>query len=207
MHVLVKFALLLLLTLVIGQLSSVMLIAISAGLTLSAWVINQQKLLISLRRVRWLLLILMLTYAFATPGQYVDFLGVGFRPSYEGIEAGVKQTLKLIAILSGLSILLSTTTQQALIGGLYQFMRLFDIFKLDAKKFAVRIWLTLHYVETRDAHMDSKRSSMHMFAEIEQLDSSVQIHEVSMNLASFSIWDKLVLLLILLAVTFFWVQS
>ncbi|HAE99678.1 MAG TPA: hypothetical protein DCO68_07770 [Methylophilaceae bacterium] len=207
MHVLVKFALLLALVLVIGWLSLVMLITISAGLALSAWVIDKQKFFISLYRVRWLLFILIITYAFATPGQYLDFWWAWMMPSYEGIEAGVKQALKIITILSGLSILLSTTTQLALIGGLYQFMRLFDILKLDAKKFAVRIWLTLHYFETRDTQREGKRSLMHMFEELEQLDSSRQLSEISMNLATFSVWDKLILLLVLLAIIIVWMQS
>lgn len=104
-----------------------------------------------LRRVRWLLVFLLLIFAFNTPGEYVRQwpldAGQAFVPTYEGISAGLLQATKLCVMLAGLSLLLVTTDRENLIAGFYLLATPFRIVKLNPERFAARLWLTLHYVE------------------------------------------------------------
>lgn len=104
-----------------------------------------------LRRVRWLLLFLLLIFAFNTPGEYVRQwpldAGQAFAPTYEGLSAGLLQAAKLCIMLAGLSLLLVTTNRENLIAGFYLLATPLRIIKLNPERFAARLWLTLHYVE------------------------------------------------------------
>jgi len=100
-----------------------------------------------LKRVRYILLFLLIVYAYNTPGEYVADWYFSTAPSYEGIGAGIEQILRLAAILAGLAILLVTTGREQLIAGLYFLARPFGFVGLDPERFAVRLWLTLYYVE------------------------------------------------------------
>ncbi|MDP2248467.1 MAG: CbiQ family ECF transporter T component, partial [Nitrosomonadales bacterium] len=72
-----------------------------------------------LRRVRYILLFLLIVYAFNTPGEYLPGWYFEMAPTYEGIVAGIEQALRLSLILAGLAILLVTTNRDQLIAGLY----------------------------------------------------------------------------------------
>ena len=56
-----------------------------------------------LRRARWLLLSILLIYAFATPGEYVGALPDSIAPTYEGLHSGAVQALRLVAMLAALA--------------------------------------------------------------------------------------------------------
>ncbi|MEW5942815.1 MAG: hypothetical protein AB1710_03055 [Pseudomonadota bacterium] len=104
-----------------------------------------------LRRTRWLLLSLLLIYAFATPGDpLLPSLGAA-SPTAQGLEAGGMQAWRLAMLLAGLSLLLAACSRNDLLAGLYLLLRPFSFLGLDAEKFAVRIWLTLHYAEQERA--------------------------------------------------------
>jgi len=90
----------------------------TAGLVLlCAFVISRHKLIQLLRRTRWIMLSLLLIYAYSTPGQALsDMLGM-FSPSREGLTDGVLQLSRLLAALAGLAILLDRLHRQQLIAG------------------------------------------------------------------------------------------
>lgn len=100
-----------------------------------------------LRRVRYILLFLLLVYACNTPGEYVASWHFPITPTYEGIVSGLEQVLRLAAILAGLALLLAMTSRDQLIAGLYWLARPLRFAGIDAERFAVRLWLTLYYVE------------------------------------------------------------
>jgi len=114
-----------------------------------------------LNRTRWLMLTLLFVYAFNIPGEYVFTWSssiLQISPSYEGLHAGLSQALKLSVVILALSLLLLSTTRELLIGGLYiickSLLRLgflgikHHLINQVPERFAVRLWLTLHYVET-----------------------------------------------------------
>lgn len=103
-----------------------------------------------LRRSRWLLISLILVYAFVTPGVAAIAALGSYSPSREGLLSGGLQALRLIALLATLALLLATTTRERILVGLYFLLRPFALIGVDIDRVAARIWLTLHYAEQSD---------------------------------------------------------
>jgi len=105
------------------------------------------QLLRLLRRTRWLLLVLLLTYAYLLPGTAV-WPALGWAsPALEGVQQGVLRVGRLVLMLAGLALLLASTSRPRLIYGLYVLARPLTWLGFDRRAFAVRLGLTLDYVE------------------------------------------------------------
>ena len=100
-----------------------------------------------LRRSRWLLISLVLVYAFVTPGAAAVAVLGAYSPSREGLLSGGLQALRLISLLATLALLLATTSRERILAGLYFLLRPFVLIGVDVDRVAARIWLTLYYVE------------------------------------------------------------
>lgn len=100
-----------------------------------------------LRRSRWLLISLILVYAFVTPGVAAIAVLGAYSPSQEGLLSGFIQALRLLALLATLALLLATTSRDRILAGLYFLLRPFALIGVDVDRVAARIWLTLHYSE------------------------------------------------------------
>jgi len=124
------------------------ILLIPVGLVLlCAFVISRHKFIQLLRRTRWIMLSLLLIYAYSTPGQALsDALGM-LGPTREGLADGVLQLARLLAALAGLAILLERLHRQQLIAGLYTLFAPLQWLGLSRERFAVRLALTLHYAE------------------------------------------------------------
>jgi energy-coupling factor transporter transmembrane protein EcfT len=175
----------------------------TAGLILLvAFSISRHKFIQLLRRTRWIMLSLLLIYAYSTPGQSLsDSLGM-FGPSREGLLDGVLQLARLLAALAGLAILLDHMRRQQLIAGLYTLFAPLKWIGLSRERFAVRLALTLHYAEVamlHDTHVwqDSLGSLMDQQG---KTDSNIVIE---LPVSRFMVSDMLLLCsaLILLAAT------
>jgi len=99
------------------------------------------------RRARWLLLSILLIYAFATPGEYVSGIPIAIAPTYEGLRSGAMQAMRLITMLAALASLLAGCSREQLMSGLYTLLMPFKPLGANPERFAVRLWLTLYYVE------------------------------------------------------------
>ena len=148
----------------IMQFLTLEILLVVAGLVLlSALILSAHKLIQLLRRTRWIMLSLLLIYAYSTPGQpLLDALGM-FSPSREGLSDGVLQLTRLLAALAGLAILLDRLHRQQLIAGLYSLFAPLQLIGLSRERIAVRLALTLHYAEVamlREKHtwQDNLRS-------------------------------------------------
>ncbi|MDO9466239.1 MAG: CbiQ family ECF transporter T component [Thiobacillus sp.] len=105
------------------------------------------QLLRLLRRTRWLLLVLLLTYAYLLPGTaWWPALGWA-SPALDGVQQGVLRVGRLVLMLAGLALLLASTSRPRLIYGLYVLARPLTWLGFDRRAFAVRLGLTLDYVE------------------------------------------------------------
>lgn|GEM_PF-525076 len=93
-------------------------------------------------RSRWLLLSLLLIYAYTAP------VASGPHPSGEGLLAGLLQAARLINTIALVALLLASLTREQLLVGIYTLSRPLDYFGCDAERLTVRLWLTLHYAET-----------------------------------------------------------
>jgi energy-coupling factor transporter transmembrane protein EcfT len=120
----------------------------AAGLILlCAFAISGHKFIQLVRRTRWIMLSLLVIYAYSTPGQPLsDALGM-FSPSREGLSDGVLQLARLLAALAGLAILLDRLHRQKLIAGLYTLCAPMQWLGMSRERVAVRLALTLHYAE------------------------------------------------------------
>ena len=105
------------------------------------------QLLRLLRRTRWLLAVLLLTYAYALPGTALWPALDWASPSVEGLQQGALRTGRLALMLAGLALLLATSSRPRLIYGLYALARPLTWLGFDRRAFAVRLGLTLDYVE------------------------------------------------------------
>lgn len=100
-----------------------------------------------LRRTRWLMLVLLLSYAYTLPGTAWWPTTGWLSPSVEGVQQGALRVARLGLMLAGLAVLLATTTRPRLLYGLYGLARPLVWLGLDRRAFAVRLGLTLDYVE------------------------------------------------------------
>ncbi len=100
-----------------------------------------------LRRTRWLMAVLLLTYAYSMPGAML-WPPLGWAsPSLVGMEQGAWRVGRLVLLLAGLSVLLAYTARPRLIFGLYVLAIPLTWLGFDRRAFAVRLGLTLDYVE------------------------------------------------------------
>ena len=100
-----------------------------------------------LRRTRWLMAVLLLTYAYTLPGTPLWPPLEWASPTLEGLQQGALRVVRLALMLAGLAVLLASTSRPRLIYGLYGLARPLTWFGFDRRAFAVRLGLTLDYVE------------------------------------------------------------
>lgn len=154
-----------------------------------------------LAKVKWLLLMILLIYAFNTPGEYIKGWSLAIAPTYEGLNIALIQMLKLCMMIAGVALLMKTTNPSQLIAGFYQLLLPFKWIGLPAERFAVRLWLTMDYVNTH--RVTFKLSNFSKLLSIITVPSSFQEDgrtSISIELSTFGI-KELVCLLILLILT------
>lgn len=98
-----------------------------------------------LRRVRILLGVLAILFAFFTPGEAL-LPGLGAAgPTREGLAAAGLHGLRLVSVVVLVALLLEKTGQAALVGGLTSLARPLHVLGLSADRLAVRMLLVLQY--------------------------------------------------------------
>jgi hypothetical protein len=133
------------LTLAVQMLGAYGLVMLAGILIVFSFRICAARLYSLLRRTRWILFSVFLIYAYTSPGESLwPHLGV-FSPVAEGLGYGLVQLLRLLAVLAGLSILLTLLSQQQFIAGLYTLCRPLSLLGVSRVRFAARLALTLHY--------------------------------------------------------------
>lgn len=121
---------------------------VAAGLVLlGAFAVSRHKFMQLVRRTRWIMLSLLLIYAWSTPGHALPESLGAFGPTREGLIDGALQLVRLLAALAALAILLDRLHRQQLISGLYTLFAPLRLIGLSRERLAVRLALTLHYAE------------------------------------------------------------
>ena len=105
------------------------------------------QLLRLLRRTRWLMAVLLLSYAYALPGAALWPVLGWASPGVEGLQQGTFRVGRLVLMLAGLALLLAYTSRPRLVYGLYVLARPLTWVGFDRRAFAVRLGLTLDYAE------------------------------------------------------------
>lgn len=124
-------------------------------------------------RLKFFLIITFLLYIFNTPGEYIA-LWPYFSPSYEGLLLGTTQIMRLMNSVALITMLISFMSYQTLIETFYLMVKPLRPLGIDAKIFAVRLYLTMEYVKT----FQSKRKLRFNFNDLSSLllYSSNKIH-------------------------------
>jgi energy-coupling factor transporter transmembrane protein EcfT len=119
----------------------------------------------AIKRFKWLFLVMIVIFAFNTPGEHLPQWPFSLSPTYEGITAGFTQTLRIVVMLAALSLILGANTRQQLISGFYFIFSPLQYLGLEVERFAVRLWLTLHYVELQR----DKNTNQDFFGRLKQM--------------------------------------
>lgn len=203
MHPSVQIVALVCLAVVVQFAALPLLLALTAALMLVALSRHAAGLRRMLRRSRFLFLMLLLIYAFATPGEYVRGWPVEFAPTYEGLVQGAQQVLRLAAILVALAILLACNPRENLMGGIYWLIAPLRRLRVRPERFAARLWLTLHYVEEAPAE---PRGSLWDALDQVGLDDTMTESGIRMDVPAMQGWDWVMLGgLCLLCLVVWWV--
>ena len=100
------------------------------------------------RRTRVLLMAMLLLYAFTTPGTPLFSGWEQAAPSYEGVIAGTQQVWRLLLMIAALAAVLTYLSRAQLLAGIYVLLLPLKPLGVPVTRFAVRLWLTLHYAES-----------------------------------------------------------
>lgn len=125
-------------------------------------------------KLKFFLIITFLLYVFNTPGEYI-VVWPYFSPSYEGLVLGITQIMRLINSVAIITMMISLISYQKLIETFYLIFRPLKPLGIDAKNFAVRLYLTMEYVKT----FQTKRRLRFNFSDLSSLllYSSHQTHK------------------------------
>jgi energy-coupling factor transport system permease protein len=162
--------------------------------------IKNKSFVHAVRRMRWLLLSLIIIYAFGTPGELIPLFPINFSPTYEGLLLGWLQIEKLLIALAALSILLISSSREQMLLGLYMLLMPFKFIGLNIERFAARLMLTLDYVEelaVNDHYDFNQLDDIYASVEGLPLQGNVTFQKLPFNLI-----DKLLLFLLLVLFVF-----
>ena len=115
-------------------------------------------------KLKFFLIITFLLYVFNTPGEYIA-LWPYLSPSYEGLSLGLTQILRLLNSVAMITMMISFMSYQTLIETFYLIIKPFGTLGIDAKRFAVRLYLTMEYVKA----FESKRRLSFSFKDLSSL--------------------------------------
>lgn len=110
------------------------------------------KCLRLLKRIRYLLVAIIVLFAFFTPGQalFIDFPRLS--PSLEGIRLALEQAGRILTVVFCVAVLMQHLSTNRLIGGIYALLRPFATLGVPTERIAVRIMLTLRNVDADIPH-------------------------------------------------------
>jgi energy-coupling factor transporter transmembrane protein EcfT len=189
-HPTIKLLNLIILAVILNLVSTKVLLVIALALLLMLMHFRVYGMISMIFRLRWLLLSLMLVYVFNTPGEYLQPWPFTFTPTYEGLQQGGLQILRLCLMMAGLTLLTATTNRQQIMVGFYVLLQPLKLLKLSPERFAARLWLTLYYVEHRQ--QQSQKSSildslkaMHMTRN----DEITHLEKIELTLPAFTGMD------------------
>ena len=163
---------------------------------------NPQHFLHSVRRFKWFFLVMIVIFAFNTPGEHIATWPFEVSPTYEGLKAGSTQLLRIVVMLAGLSLVLTLNTKQQLISGFYFLFLPLKYLGVKVERFAARLWLTLHYVELRN-ELNSPKDMMLALKNITAVNDSYENISITLEAPIFKLVDYSMLLLIIVLIGFF----
>lgn len=103
------------------------------------------------RRIRFLLLAILILFAWMTPGQALVPVWTAFGPSREGLVLALEHGLRLVGVVALVALLLGRGGRDFVVSGLYALMAPCSLVRLSRDRLAVRLLLVLRNAEDRPA--------------------------------------------------------
>ena len=160
-----------------NRLSLTHVLIIFTMLMLALVAIKATHFLRILKRMKWFFLVMLIIFAFNTPGQHIQGWDYLFSPTYEGVASGLLQVFRMLTLLAALSLIMVINTKQQLISGFYFMLLPLQSVGLEIERFAARLWLTLEYVEsakTLDKTLDKPQNFLNQLRQFGQTNNSPQ---------------------------------
>lgn len=151
MHVHVRLLCLLLFAIGLSWLPFSWRLAIFCGSLSLLFVARYRQLFVTgVRRLRWLLLMMLLLYGWFTPGEAV-FESLGqFSPSRVGLLLAVDRMLVLALVVAAASLYLAFTRLEQIVGSIYWIARRLGLGQARAQRIALRVALVLRQLPQVD---------------------------------------------------------
>lgn len=147
LHPVIKIAAFILMTVLIPHLKFSEMLSLAFALSLALIHFSVRSFIPTMLRMRWLFLSVLIIYAYTTPGEYLSNWPIDLAPSYEGFRAGFYQTARISLVLAGISILLTTSTRENLMAGIYTIIKPLRFLSISPERFTARLYLTLQYID------------------------------------------------------------
>ncbi|MGQ0443357.1 MAG: hypothetical protein ACT4OH_07955, partial [Methylophilaceae bacterium] len=150
--------------------------------------------------LKWIYLVMLLMFAFNTPGEHVHGWPFSLSPTHEGLLIGFTQILRITIVLAVLSLILAVNTKQQLIAGFYYLLLPLKFFGLDVERFAARLWLTLHYAEIERPKLTKTDFSNNLARSLGEIFNRAQHEEIVIILEKpVHTWLDYLLIILMLA--------
>jgi energy-coupling factor transporter transmembrane protein EcfT len=198
MHPLVKILYFILILSLMSFLSSQWLHLLLVVVCVSAISLQLRNFLRMIMRMRWLFISILIIYGIGTPGELIPYIPLSFAPTFDGLQLGFLHIEKITIALAALNILFITESKQDLILGIYMLLSPLKYFGLNIKKFAIRLFLTLEYVEEFSTQ-NRNQFSLNQFDYLYLSNDGFQGDKVVIfNKLPFLLLDKVLIMLFLL---------
>jgi len=147
-----------------------------------------------LKRMKWFFLVMLIIFAFNTPGQHIQGWDYLFSPTYEGLASGLLQVFRMLTLLAVLSLIMAINTKQQLISGFYFMLLPLQSVGLKIERFAARLWLTLEYVESAK-QLDKPQNFLNQLRQFGQTNNTPQADScITFKMPVFKLIDITVLI-------------
>ncbi|MDO9050205.1 MAG: CbiQ family ECF transporter T component [Methylotenera sp.] len=147
MHPIIKILSFILTLLLMNFLSNSLLHLLFIGVCMIAMSLQMRSFTRVVMRMRWLFISILVIYGLGTPGELIPHIPLDFAPTFDGLQLGLLHIERITIALATLNILFITGSKQDIILGLYILLSPLKYVGLNIEKFAVRLFLTLEYVE------------------------------------------------------------
>jgi len=169
-----------------------------------AILLEQAKFLQRCIKLQWLLISILIVYAITTPGEYLIIYDEVLVVTKEGISMAFIQIAKIIMAIACLHILFYHTSINQLIGGLCQLLYPIQMIGFNIERFAVRLFLTLHYVDNFTLTSQRKAGFIDVYHQIISPSSDIQLNVIAFEKEPFAKIDLIFMSVIIIAMIILW---
>ena len=171
---------------------------------LLAYASNQHHVPIVIKavaRVRWLLVFIILITSLSTPGELIqpvaaiDIWPAHFIPTYEGCLLGVMQSIRLVCLITAISLLTTSLKRDVLISAVYHLLLPATLLGFDAEKFAARLCLTLEYMQ-KPLSFSESLNQLNTLRQADNSNNLISHQAIELAIITLNDWQLMLIFLV-----------